>query len=63
MLFRSTLIVAGTDDKNLALAARNVPGVSLATAETLNTYQLLLAKNLVFTRGAYEKFEQRLAEK
>ncbi|HEY6169937.1 MAG TPA: 50S ribosomal protein L4 [Verrucomicrobiae bacterium] len=59
----STLIVAGAEDKNLALAARNVRAVSLAMAETLNTYQLLLAKNLVFTRGAYEKFEQRLAEK
>src|ERR1043165_8691095 len=34
----STLIVAGTEDKNLALAARNVRAVSLATAETLNTY-------------------------
>src|ERR1051325_2927682 len=59
----STLIVAGAEDKNLALAARNARAASLATAGTLNTYQLLLAKNLVFTRGAYEKFEQRLAEK
>src|ERR1051325_7035438 len=59
----STLSVAGAEDKTLALAARNVRAVSLATAETLNPYQLLLAKNLVFTRGAYEKFEQRLAEK
>src|ERR1041385_7469208 len=30
----STLIVAGTEDKNLALAPRNVQAVSLATAET-----------------------------
>ncbi len=59
----STLVVTGPESKNLVLAARNVASVALATPETVNTYQLLHPKNVVFTRGAYEKFEQRLAEK
>jgi large subunit ribosomal protein L4 len=55
------LVVDGAD-RNLTLASRNVPGVTLVTAASLNTYELLLPKNLVFTRGAFEKFEQRLAQ-
>jgi len=58
----STLVVTGPESKNLTLAARNLEKVSLATPESVNTYQLLHPKNLVFTRGAYEKFEQRLGE-
>ena len=59
----STLVVVDEDNQNLMLASRNVQACSVATADTLNTYQLLLPKNLVFTRGAFEKFEHRLAEK
>ena len=59
----STLVVVADDNQNLMLASRNVEACSVATADTLNTYQLLLPKNLVFTRGAFEKFELRLAEK
>jgi large subunit ribosomal protein L4 len=52
------LVFAG--DKTLALAARNVPRVHLAESASLNTYQLLLCDKLIFTRSAYEQFEQRL---
>jgi len=56
------VLVTNGDNKNLLLAARNVTSITLVTADVLTTYQVLLPKNLLFTRGAYEKFEKRLAE-
>jgi len=56
----TALVVAQTADKNLSLASRNVPDVELATSDSLNTYQVLRASKLVFTRGALEKVEARL---
>jgi ribosomal protein L4 len=47
---------------NLQLAARNVPRVEVTTSETLNTYQVLRFDKLLFTRSAFEKVDQRLAE-
>ncbi len=58
----SALIVAQATDKNLTLASRNVPEVSLATSESLNTYDVLRPDKLVFTRGAFEQIEARLAK-
>jgi large subunit ribosomal protein L4 len=56
----TALIVSNGDDKNLTLAARNVQKVSLATSDTLNTYDVLRPSKLIFTRGAFEKVEARL---
>jgi large subunit ribosomal protein L4 len=56
----TTLFVAHAPDKNLTLASRNVPLVELTTSDALNTYQVLRSDKLVFTRGAFEKVEQRL---
>lgn len=56
----SALIVAQDVDKNLSLASRNVPNVTLTTSESLNTYDVLRSDKLVFTRGAFEKVEARL---
>jgi large subunit ribosomal protein L4 len=58
----SALIVAQAPDKNLTLATRNIPGIALATSSSLNTYDLLRPDKLVFTRGAVEQVEARLAE-
>lgn len=58
----SALIVAQSTDKNLSLASRNVPNVFLATSESLNTYDVLRPDKLVFTRGAFEQVEARLAK-
>jgi large subunit ribosomal protein L4 len=58
----STLIVARGDDPNLLLASRNIPHVELATGDSLNTYQVLRSSKLVFTRGALEQVEKRLAK-
>jgi large subunit ribosomal protein L4 len=57
----TTLVVASGQDRNLALASRNVPQVELATSDSLNTYQVLRFDKLLFTRSAFEKVEQRLA--
>jgi len=58
----TALVVAHGADKNLQLAARNVPGVEVTTGESLNTYQVLLCDKVVFTRGAFENVEQRLSK-
>jgi large subunit ribosomal protein L4 len=58
----TTLVVALAMDQNLRLASRNISDVQVATSDELNTYQVLRFAKLVFTRGAFEKLEQRLAE-
>ena len=58
----SALIVAQAVDKNLTLAARNVPDVALTTSDLLNTYDVLRPDKLLFTRGAFEKVEARLTK-
>jgi len=49
-------------DKNLTLASRNVAKVKLTTSDSLNTYEVLRSDKLVFTRGAFEKVEERLGK-
>ena len=56
----TTLVVAENGNQNLILASRNVEGVELANPQSLNTYQLLRAKNVLFTRGAIEALDTRL---
>jgi len=58
----TTLVVAPNQDKNLMLASRNVPNVHLTTGDDLNTYQVLRCDKLLFTRGAFEKVEERLGK-
>jgi large subunit ribosomal protein L4 len=56
----TTLVVAHGEDKNLTLASRNIPFVSVTTSETLNTYDVLRPDKLVFTKSAFEKIGARL---
>ena len=58
----TALIVSQATDKNLTLASRNVPNVSLTTSDSLNTYDVLRPNKLVFTKDAFEKIEARLAK-
>jgi large subunit ribosomal protein L4 len=58
----TALIVDHSADKNLQLASRNVSRVEIATGDSLNTYQVLRSGKLVFTRGAFEQVEKRLAQ-
>jgi large subunit ribosomal protein L4 len=56
----TTLIVAEAGNNNLTLASRNIQGVEVTNANSVNTYQLLRYKNVLFTRGAIETLDQRL---
>ena len=58
----TALLVSHGTDKNLTLASRNVPNVALTTSDSLNTYDVLRPDKLVFTRGAFEQLEERLAK-
>src|SRR6185295_18881240 len=57
----TALFVDAAIDKNLNLAARNVAKVEVATADGLNTYQVLKPAKLIFTKGAFDKLAARLA--
>ena len=56
-----TLVVSTGADKNLLLAARNVESVELTTSNEVNTYQVLKYDKVVFTKGAFEKVQERLS--
>jgi len=58
----TTLIVSTGTDKNLTLASRNIENVTLATSDSLNTYDILRPDKLLFTRSAFEKVEARLTK-
>src|SRR5688572_14424486 len=57
---KTALVVTDSADANLELAARNVQNVEVTTSDFVNTYQLLRSDKLVFTRGAFQKLEERL---
>lgn len=48
------LVVLERDDALTWLSLRNVPAVHLLAVDQLNTYDVLLSDDVVFTRGAYE---------
>jgi large subunit ribosomal protein L4 len=56
----TTLVVADNGNENLSRASRNVEGVELVNPQSLNTYQLLRYKNVLFTRSAMEALDARL---
>jgi large subunit ribosomal protein L4 len=57
-----TLFVTPGTDRNLTLAARNIRDVQLTTADSLNTYEVLRPRKLLFTRSAFEQIENRLKD-
>ena len=56
----TTLVVVPTLERNLQLATGNLKRVEVTTAASLNTYQVLRHDKLLFSRGAFEKVEERL---
>ncbi len=58
----TALIISDVVDKNVSLASRNIEGVQVTTSDTLNTYQVLWPNKLLFTRGAFQKVEDRLTK-
>jgi large subunit ribosomal protein L4 len=57
---KTALVVTDSADDNVRLASRNVQNVEVTTSDFVNTYQLLRSDKLVFTRGAFQKLEERL---
>jgi len=59
---RKTLLVVNDTDSNLYLASRNVPNAKVLRAESLNTYEILNAKVLVFMESAVEATEKMFSK-
>ena len=55
------LIVTADLDENVALSGRNIPGVTILTAEGINVLDVLNHDKLILTKAAVEKVEEVLA--
>ncbi|WP_040953123.1 50S ribosomal protein L4 [Gorillibacterium massiliense] len=55
------LLVTGEYNENVALSARNLPGVKFVSAEGLNVLDVLLHDKLIITKDAVSKVEEVLA--
>ena len=55
------LLVVAEQDAKICLAARNLQDVEVVVAENVNTYQIVRYPQVVITKAAMEKLEQRLA--
>ncbi len=55
------LIVTPAAEANVTLSTRNLPGVGLALADSLNAYKVLVHDKLVITRAAVNRLEEALA--
>lgn len=53
---RNLLVVVCRDDALGALSSRNLPGAHVLYADQLNTYDVMLSDDVVFTAGALEDF-------
>lgn len=66
MLSRSTLglkkalIVVAEKDTNLALSARNVPGILVLDPQSINVYEILKYPQMVLDQGAVLALQERL---
>jgi large subunit ribosomal protein L4 len=58
---RKALIVAADYDENVALSARNIPGIKFVTAEGINVLDVVGYDQLIITKDAVAKVEEVLA--
>jgi len=58
---KTTLVVTAGTDRNVALSARNIPGVDSARAGDLTVYEVLGHGKLVATREAVQLIEEALS--
>ena len=57
------LVVTGEPNDNLVLAARNISGVELAEANSLNTYQVLRPDVILISKAGLDQVAARLKTK
>jgi large subunit ribosomal protein L4 len=55
------LVVTANLDENVALSARNIPGITVVTADGINVLDVLNHDKLIMTKAAVEKVEEVLA--
>lgn len=55
---KKSLIVIEDNDDKVIKSARNIPGVTTTSANTLNVYDILNHDNLIMTKGAVERVEE-----
>jgi large subunit ribosomal protein L4 len=53
---RHLLVVVERDDEVTWLSLRNVPSVHLLVPDQLNTYDVLVSDDVIFTQGAFDAF-------
>ncbi|PTX58181.1 LSU ribosomal protein L4P [Melghirimyces profundicolus] len=59
---RKALVVGGEFDENVALSARNIPGVKFIDAQGLNVLDVLNHDKLIITRDAVSRVEEVLGK-
>ena len=57
---KKALFVTAEIDENVALSARNIPGITVLTASGINVLDLVGHEKVVFTKAAVEKVEEVL---
>lgn len=58
---KKALVVTADLDENVALSARNIPGVTVVTANGINVLDVVNHDKLIMTKAAVEKVEEVLA--
>lgn len=58
---KKVLVVTESEDVNVELSARNIPGVQVTTAQGLNVLDLTSADSVIITEAAAKKVEEVLA--
>lgn len=58
---RKALVVTGDFNESVALSARNIPGVTVVTADSVNVLDVLNHDKLLMTKDAVEKVEEVLS--
>jgi large subunit ribosomal protein L4 len=58
---KKALIVTADLDENVALSARNIPGITVVTASGINVLDVVNHEKLIMTKAAVEKVEEVLA--
>ena len=55
---KKALVVTGADDMNVALSARNIPGVKTAFTNTINVYDILKYDKMIVSKDAVATIEE-----
>ena len=60
-LNKRTLVFMDEADRDVVLAARNIPGLATMSIDEINTYALVANAIIVLTKGCVEKLEEAYA--